>query len=103
MGRGYRVLMLAAGTDTIDLLVTQTVPAGGGTPGSVEVPASALFGAGGSARMGVVLPDIGETRAALGPAARFELRPQRWKALPFISSNGDTPSGEGTPSGGGKP
>ena len=58
MGRGYRVLMLAAGADTIDLLVTQTVPAGGGTPGSTEVPASALFGAGGNARMGVVLPDI---------------------------------------------
>ena len=57
MGRGYRVLMLSAGADTIDLLVTQTVPAGGGTPGSVEVPASALFGVGGSARMGVVLPD----------------------------------------------
>ena len=34
---------------------------------------------------------IGETRAALGPAARFELRPQQWKALPY------------TPSGGGKP
>jgi len=46
---------------------------------------------------------IDETRAALGAAARFELRPQRWKALPFISSNGDTPSGEGTPSGGSTP
>ena len=57
MGRGYRVLMLSAGADTIDLLVTQTVPADGGTPGSIEVPTSALFEAGGSARMGVVLPD----------------------------------------------
>ena len=52
MGRGYRVLMISAGADTIDLLVTQTVPAG-----DTVVPASALFGAGGSARMGVVLPD----------------------------------------------
>ena len=34
---------------------------------------------------------IDETRAALGPAARFELRPQQWKALPHVSSNGETP------------
>ena len=72
MGRGYRVLMLAAGTDTIDLLVTQTVPAGGGAPGSVEVPASALFGAGGSARMGVVLPDI--PQRLTGPAVDADMR-----------------------------
>ena len=72
MGRGYRVLMLAAGTDTIDLLVTQTVPAGGGTPGSTEVPASALFGAGGSARMGVVLPDI--PHRLTGPAVDADMR-----------------------------
>ena len=72
MGRGYRVLMLAAGTDTIDLLVTQTVPAGGGTPGSTEVPASALFGAGGSARMGVVLPDT--PQRLTGPAVDADMR-----------------------------
>ena len=72
MGRGYRVLMLAAGTDIIDLLVTQTVPAGGGTPGSTEVPASALFGAGGSARMGVVLPDTPDRLT--GPAVDADLR-----------------------------
>ena len=46
---------------------------------------------------------IDETRAALGAAARFELRPQRWKALPFISSNESTPSGGDTPPGGGTP
>ena len=28
MGRGYRVLLLGAGADVMDLLVTQTVPAG---------------------------------------------------------------------------
>ena len=72
MGRGYRVLMLAAGTDTIDLLVTQTVPSSGGTPGSIEVPASALFGAGGSARMGVVLPDI--PQRLTGPAVDADMR-----------------------------
>ena len=73
MGRGYRVLMLAAGTDTIDLLVTQTVPTAGGPPGSNEVPASALFGAGGSARMGVVLPDTPDRLT--GPAMDADLRP----------------------------
>ncbi|MDE0049260.1 MAG: shufflon system plasmid conjugative transfer pilus tip adhesin PilV, partial [Rhodospirillales bacterium] len=52
MGRGYRVLMIAAGTGALDLLVTQTVPAGDDT-----VPASALLGTDGRARMGVVLPD----------------------------------------------
>ena len=74
MGRGYRVLMLAAGTDTIDLLVTQTVPAGD-TPsgGDTAVPASALFEAGGSARMGVVLPDT--PQRLTGPAVDADLRP----------------------------
>ena len=46
---------------------------------------------------------IEETRAALGPAVRFELRPRQWKALPYISSNGDTLSGGGTPAGGRTP
>ena len=46
---------------------------------------------------------IEETRAALGPTARFELRPQQWKALPFISSNLNTPSDGSTHPGGGKP
>ncbi len=66
-GRGYRVLMLAAGTDTIDLLVTQTVPAG-----DTAVPASALFEAGGSARMGAVLPDT--PQRLTGPAVDADLR-----------------------------
>ena len=43
---------------------------------------------------------IGETRAALGPPARFELRPGEWKPLAEdIPSDGDTPSGGGTLSG----
>ena len=52
MGRGYRVLLLAAGTDALDLLVTQTVGAG-----DTAVPASALLSADGRGRMGLVLPD----------------------------------------------
>lgn len=79
MGRGYRVLMLAAGTDTIDLLVTQTVPtgdtpSGGDTPlgGGTAVPASALFEAGGTARMGVVLPDT--PQRLTGPAVDADMR-----------------------------
>ena len=52
MGRGYRVLLLGAGTDAIDLLIAQTVAAG-----DTEVPASALFASHGGTRMGVVLPD----------------------------------------------
>ncbi len=67
MGRGYRVLMLTAGTDTIDLLVTQTVFAG-----DTAVPASALFEAGGSARMGTVLPDT--PQRLTGPAVDADLR-----------------------------
>ena len=67
MGRGYRVLVLSAGTDTIDLLVTQTVSAG-----DTAVPASALFEAGGSARMGAVLPDT--PQRLTGPAVDADLR-----------------------------
>ena len=44
---------------------------------------------------------IDETRATLGAAARFELRPGEWKPLPegHIPSGGDTPSGGHTPAG----
>lgn len=61
MGRGYRVLMLAASTDGLDLLVTQTVPAG-----DTAVPSVALLEATGEARMGVVAPDMAGRLA--GPA-----------------------------------
>ena len=46
---------------------------------------------------------IDETRAALGPATRFELRPDRWKALPYTPSGGSTPAGGNTPAGGRTP
>ena len=61
MGRGYRVLMLAAGTDALDLLVTQTVSAG-----DTAVPTVALLQADGEARMGLVAPDMAQRLA--GPA-----------------------------------
>ena len=66
MGRGWRVLMLAAGADAIDLLVTQTVP-----PGDEAVPASALLAAAGAARMGVVAPD--RARRLAGPAVDADI------------------------------
>ena len=61
LGRGYRVLMLAAGPKALDLLVTQTVPAG-----DTAVPAAALLQADGRARMGLVAPDMAQRLA--GPA-----------------------------------
>ena len=72
LGRGYRVLMLAAGTDALDLVVTQTVPAGDrGTPWSTAVPSAALLGTDGRARMGLVLP--GATGRLAGPAVDADM------------------------------
>ena len=68
MGRGYRVLLRGAGADALDLLVTQTVPAG-----DTAVPASALLGATGSARMGLVMPDAAQRLT--GPAVDADVRP----------------------------
>ena len=72
LGRGYRVLMLAAGTDAFDLLVTETV-----APGDTVRPAAALLEASGS-RIGLAGPsrlagptvdaDPGSFRAAFGGA-----------------------------------
>ena len=52
LGRGHRVLVLAAGADGFDLLATQTV-----APGDTAVPSAALFEAAGRTRMGLVAPD----------------------------------------------
>ena len=52
LGRGHRVLILAAGADGFDLLATQTVPVG-----DTLVPSAALFEATGRTRMGLVAPD----------------------------------------------
>ena len=72
LGRGYRVLMLAAGTDAFDLLVTETV-----APGDTVRPAAALLEASGP-RIGLAGPsrlrgptvdaDVGAFRAAFGGA-----------------------------------
>lgn len=53
LGRGYRVLMLAASADALDLLVTETVPAG-----DTAVPAAALLETDRRTRMGLVAPDL---------------------------------------------
>ncbi|MDE0407011.1 MAG: shufflon system plasmid conjugative transfer pilus tip adhesin PilV [Alphaproteobacteria bacterium] len=60
LGRGYRVLMLAAGADALDLMVTETVPAG-----DAAVPAAALLATDGRTRMGLVAPDL--PRRLAGP------------------------------------
>ena len=52
LGRGYRVLILAAGADAIDVLATEAVGAGDTVP-----PLAALLEAAGEARLGLVPPD----------------------------------------------
>ena len=52
LGRGYRVLILAAGADAIDVLATEAVGAGDTVP-----PSAALLEAAGEARVGLVAPD----------------------------------------------
>ena len=66
MGRGYRVLLLGAGADAMDLLVTQTVPAR-----DTAVPAAALLTAQGDSRMGIVAPDL--PRRLMGPAVDADM------------------------------
>ena len=53
LGRGFRVLVLAAGPGAFDLLVTETVAAG-----DVLVPTHALLEAGGGLRLGLVAPEL---------------------------------------------
>ena len=53
LGRGFRVLVLAAGPGAFDLLVTETVAAG-----DVLVPTHALLEARGSVRLGLVAPEL---------------------------------------------
>ena len=52
LGRGYRVLILAAGADAIDVLAAEAVGAGDTVP-----PSAALLEATGEARLGLVAPD----------------------------------------------
>ena len=61
LGRGWRVLVLAAGADAFDLLVTETVPAG-----DTVLPASALLATHGAVRLGMIAPDT--PAQLMGPA-----------------------------------
>ena len=72
LGRGYRVLMLAAGTDAFDLLVAETVPAGDTVrPAAalLEAPGPGIGLAGPSRLSGpAVNADLGAFRASFGGA-----------------------------------
>ena len=72
LGRGYRVLMLAAGTDAFDLLVAETVPAGDTvrpTAALLEAPGPGVGLAGASRLSGpTVDADLGGFRASFGGA-----------------------------------
>ena len=63
LGRGYRVLILAAGADAIDVLAAEAAEAFGA--GDTVPPSAALLAATGEARLGLVPPDA-PTRLA-GP------------------------------------
>ena len=52
LGRGYRVLILAAGADAIDVMATERVE-----PGDTVAPSAGLLEAAGEARLGLVAPD----------------------------------------------
>ena len=52
LGRGYRVLILSSGADSIDVLAAEEVGAGDTVP-----PPAALLEAAGGARLGLVAPD----------------------------------------------
>ena len=66
LGRGYRVMILAQGTDAIEVLAAETIEAGDTVP-----PAAALFEATGEARLGLVAPGA-PTRLA-GPTIDYDI------------------------------
>ena len=66
MGRGHAVLIRVAGTDAIDVVVTQRVPAG-----DVAIPSAALFEAPGEVRLGLVPPEA-DTRLR-GPTVDLDM------------------------------
>ena len=66
LGRGYRVLILAAGADAIDVLATEAVGAGDTVP-----PSAALLEAAGEARLGLVTPDAPSRLA--GPTIGYDV------------------------------
>ena len=66
LGRGYRVLILGAGADAIDVLATEAVGAGDTVP-----PPAALLEAAGEARLGLVPPDTPSRLA--GPTLDYDV------------------------------
>ena len=66
LGRGYRVLILAAGADAIDVLATEAVEAG-----DTVTPSTALLEAAGEARVGLVPPDAPSRLA--GPTLDYDV------------------------------
>ena len=66
LGRGYRVLILAAGADAIDVLAAEAVGAGDTVP-----PSAALLAATGEARLGLVPPDAPSRLA--GPTLDYDV------------------------------
>ena len=72
LGRGYRVLILAAGADALDVLTAETVEPGDPAAAGSAVSA-ALLEAAGDARLGVVAPDAPSRLA--GPAVDHDVSP----------------------------
>ena len=66
LGRGYRVLILAAGADAVDVLAAEAVGAGDTVP-----PSAALLEAAGEARLGLVPPDAPSRLA--GPTLDYDV------------------------------
>ena len=66
LGRGYRVLILAAGADAIEVLAAETIDSGGTVP-----PGAALFEAAGDARLGLVAP--GAPSRLAGPTIDYDV------------------------------
>ena len=66
LGRGYRVLILAAGADAIDVLAAEAVG-----PGDTVPPSAALLEAAGEARLGLIAPDAPSRLA--GPTIGYDV------------------------------
>ena len=66
LGRGYRVLILAAGADAIDVMAAESVG-----PGDTAAPAAALFEGAGDARLGLVAP--GAPSRLAGPTIDYDV------------------------------
>ena len=67
LGRGYRVLILAAGSDAIDVLAAES----GRSPAIRSPPSAALLEAAGEARLGLVAPDAPSRLA--GPTIDYDV------------------------------